>query len=82
MCVCVFISSTVRVSTFLMEFLGTPIRASFFEFKLKPTGKDSAAYVLSFSLLLCLEPCKKFLVGGGGWWWFTVNLAFCFGPKL
>ena len=22
------------------------------------------------------------MVGGGGWWWFTVNLAFCFGPKL
>merc|ERR1711875_91861 len=40
------------------------------------------ACVLSFSLLLCLEPCKKFSVGGGGWWWFTVNLAFCFGPKL
>ena len=26
------------------------------------------AYVLSFSLLLCLEPCEKFSVGGGGWW--------------
>ena len=25
------------------------------------------AYVLSFSLLLCLEPCKKFSVGGGEW---------------
>ena len=25
------------------------------------------AYVLSFSLLLCLEPCKMFSVGGGGW---------------
>ena len=25
------------------------------------------AYVLSFSLLLCLEPCEKFSVGGGGW---------------
>ena len=34
-----------------------------------------------FSLLLCLEPCKKFSVGGG-WWWLTVNLVFCFGPKL
>ena len=20
--------------------------------------------------------------GGGGGWWFTVNLVFCFGPKL
>ena len=39
------------------------------------------AYVLSFSLLLCLEPCKKFSVGGW-WWWSTVNLVFCFGPKL
>ena len=39
------------------------------------------AYVLSFSLLLCLEPCKKFSVVVGGWW-FTVNLVFCFGPKL
>ena len=28
------------------------------------------AYVLSFSLLLCLEPCKKFSVGGG--WWVVV----------
>ena len=25
------------------------------------------AYVLSFSLLLCLEPCKKFSVVVGGW---------------
>ena len=42
------------------------------------------AYVLSFSLLLCLEPCKKFsvVVGGWWWWWLTVNLVFCFGPKL
>ena len=24
------------------------------------------AYVLSFSLLLCLEPCEKFSVGDGG----------------
>ena len=40
------------------------------------------AYVLSFSLLLCLEPCKKFSVVVGGWWWLTVNLVFCFGPKL
>ena len=21
-------------------------------------------------------------VGGGGGWWLTVNLVFCFGPKL
>ena len=41
------------------------------------------AYVLSFSLLLCLEPCKKFsVVVGGWWWWSTVNLVFCFVPKL
>ena len=28
------------------------------------------AYILSFSLLLCLEPCKKFSVGGG---WVVVG---------
>ena len=22
------------------------------------------------------------VVGGGGGWWLTVNLVFCFGPKL
>ena len=38
---CVFIPSPVRVGTLLMEVPGTPIRASFFEFELKPTGKDS-----------------------------------------
>ena len=27
------------------------------------------AYILSFSLLLCLEPFKKISVGGGWWWW-------------
>ena len=21
-------------------------------------------------------------LGGGWWWWFTVNLVFCFGPKV
>ena len=31
------------------------------------------AYVLSFSLLLCLEPCEKFLVGGG---WVVVYSEF------
>ena len=41
-CVCVFIPSPVRVGTLLMEVPGTPIGASFFEFELKPTGKDSA----------------------------------------
>ncbi len=40
--VCVFIPSPVRVGTLLMEVPGTPIGASFFEFELKPTGKDSA----------------------------------------
>ena len=40
----VFIPSPVRVSTLLMdmEVPGTPIGASFFEFELQPTGKDSA----------------------------------------
>ena len=42
MCVCVFIPSPVRVGTLLMEVPGTQIGASFFEFELKPTGKDSA----------------------------------------
>ena len=41
-CVCVFIPSSVRVGTLLIEVPGTPIGASFFEFELKPTGKDSA----------------------------------------
>ena len=41
-CVCVFIPSPVRVGTLLSEVPGTPIGASFFEFELKPTGKDSA----------------------------------------
>ena len=40
--ICVFIPSPVRVGTLLMEVPGTPIGASFFEFELKPTGKDSA----------------------------------------
>ena len=35
------ISSPVRVGTLLMEVPGTPIGASFFEFELKPNGKDS-----------------------------------------
>ena len=39
---CVFIPSPIRVGTLLMEVPGTPIGASFFEFELKPTGKDSA----------------------------------------
>ena len=39
---CVFIPSPIRVGTLLMEVPGTPIGASFFEFDLKPTGKDSA----------------------------------------
>ena len=38
----VFIPSPVRVGTLLMEVPGTPIGASFFEFELKPTEKDSA----------------------------------------
>ena len=42
MCVCVFILSPVRVGTLLMEVPGTPIGASFYEFELKPTEKDSA----------------------------------------
>ena len=37
-----FIPSPVRVGTLLMEVPGTPIGASFFEFELKPTEKDSA----------------------------------------
>ena len=41
-CVCVFIPSPVRVGTLLSEVPGTPFGASFFEFELKPTGKDSA----------------------------------------
>ena len=38
----VFIPTPVRVGTLLMEVPGTPIGASFFEFELKHTGKDSA----------------------------------------
>ena len=41
------------------------------------------AYVSNLSLLVCLEPFKKFSVGG--WWWWvgnTVNIVFCFGPRL
>ena len=45
--VCMFIPSPVRVDTLLMEVPGTPIGASFFEFELKPTGKDSADSVES-----------------------------------
>ena len=41
-CVFVFIPSPLRVGTLLMEVSGIPIGASFFEFELKPTGKDSA----------------------------------------
>ena len=42
-CVCVFIASSVRVGTLLMEVPGTPTFCfCFFQFKLKPTGKDSA----------------------------------------
>ena len=40
--VCVFIPSPIRVGTLLLEVPGTPFGASFFEFELKPTGKDSA----------------------------------------
>ena len=39
----------------------------------------------NISLLLGLEPFKKFSVGGGGWWVVvdtTVNIVFCFGPRL
>ena len=38
---CVFIPSPGGVGTLLMEVPGTPIGASFFEFELKPYGKDS-----------------------------------------
>ena len=34
------------------------------------------------SVLLSLEPFKKFGVGGGGWWWSKGNLEFGFGPNL
>ena len=38
-------------------------------------------YVKSnISLLLCLEPFKKLLVGG--WWWWTVNIVFSFRPRF
>ena len=40
--VCVFIHSPVRVGTLLMGVPWTPTGASFFEFELKSTGKDSA----------------------------------------
>ena len=40
--ICVFIPSPFRVGTLLMEVPGNPIGASFFEFELKPTGKDIA----------------------------------------
>ena len=42
------------------------------------------AYVSNLSLLVCLEPFKKFSVGGWWWWWVgnTVNIVFCFGPRL
>ena len=41
------------------------------------------AYILNLGPIQSLEPYKKFSVGGG---WVvgesTVNLAFCFAPKL
>ena len=38
----------------------------------------------NISLLLGLEPFKKFSVVGGGGWVVdtTVNIVFCFGPRL
>ena len=42
-------------------------------------------YMPNISLLLGLEPFKKFSVGGGGGWVVvdtTVNIVFCFGPRL
>ena len=39
--------------------------------------KPSEAPIPHFNLLLCLEPTKKFRVVMS-----TVNLVFCFGPKL
>ena len=40
--VCVFIPSPIRVGTLLIDVPRTPIGASFLEFELKPTRKDSA----------------------------------------
>ena len=40
-CSCCCVCSPVRVGKLLMEAPGTPNGASFFEFELKPTGKDS-----------------------------------------
>ena len=34
------------------------------------------------SLLLGIEPFKKFVVGGGGGWWSKDILEFRFGPNL
>ena len=39
-------------------------------------------YISNMSVLLGLEPFKKFGVGGGGWWWSKGNLEFGFGPNL
>ena len=36
----------------------------------------------NISRLLGLEPFEKFSVGGGGWVGNTVNIVFCFGPRL
>ena len=40
--VCVFFPLPFSEGTLLIKVPGTPIGASFFEFELKPTGKDSA----------------------------------------
>ena len=62
---CVFIPSPVRVGTLLMEVPGTPIGASFFEFELKPAGKESAdptqhefqQHIIPDSMLSAIRGC-------------------------
>ena len=42
----------------------------------------SEAYIPNLSPLVCLEPFKKFSVGGWVVVDTTVNIVFCFGPRL
>ena len=62
LCVSVFIPSPVGVGKPLSEVPGTLIGVSFFEFELRPTGKDGADqthYEIQHHISLCLEEPNK-----------------------